>query len=303
MLFAMEVAFLETDAAFYTRQSVASDPGTHAALFAELPSDIAGIAQVTQGLIYHYMAGPRIFGYCPPPERMHEIDTRMLERMLGRIIALDDRPLTEPRSFENRLVGCCRDASLLACAILRHQGQAARLRYGFADYFERGFWIDHVIVELWDGTAWQRFDPEMHGVPWYDEADIANHLDTHFLTGGAAWQKGRAGQSDVARFGLGSAMPQLSGWPFMRSRLLLDAAALNKQELLCWDQWGIGSAEADVLDAADETLLDQVAALSLVPASTALRTLMQQDERIRVPAQVISFSPASGPQPLTVSIG
>ncbi len=285
----------------YATHSAMSDPGPHAPLLTQLPTDNTGIAEITQGVIYHYMMGEYVFGYCPPAERRSEIDTRTMAAILSRIVEMDARPLTEPRAFAQRIVGCCRDFALLACAILRQQGQPARLRYGFADYFEPGYWIDHVIAEAWDGATWQRFDPQMHGTPMYAAAGIADHLTTRFLTSGAAWQWCRSGEGDPAHFGLGSAVPALSGWPFLRSRLMLDAAALNKQEMLCWDQWGLGNTEADTLAAADEALLDQVAALSLAPESDALRAVFAQDQRLRMPSTVTCYSPAVGPHDVSLA--
>src|SRR5258708_23141989 len=146
---------------FYATHSANSNPGKYAHLLKNLPTDYPGVSRVVQGLIYHYMAGQYIYGYCPPKERMAEIDTRTMERMLGRIMELDSRLLSEPRAFENRLVGCCRDFSLLTCAILRQQAIPARLRYGFGSYFVSGYWIDHVIVEVRTGSRWQRFDPQI----------------------------------------------------------------------------------------------------------------------------------------------
>ncbi|MBA3825661.1 MAG: transglutaminase domain-containing protein [Ktedonobacterales bacterium] len=287
---------------FYATHSPLTDPGKHAALLAHLPTDIASVSHITQGLIYHYMMGAYVTGYQSPPERQGEIDTRTMERILGRLSAMDPRPLTAPRGFADRMVGCCRDFALLTCAILRQAGQPARLRYGFADYFEPGYWIDHVIVETWDGATWQRFDPQMHDTPMYAAANIAPHLMTHFLPGGAAWDLCRAGQAEPARFGLGSAMPQLSGWPFIRSRLMLDAAALTKREMLCWDQWGLGNDQGDVLAAKDEALFDQLATLTGADASEVLRALFITDSRIQVPQTVTCYSPAVGPHDVTLTL-
>src|SRR5579864_4194003 len=129
---------------FYATHSINSNPGKYAPLLENVPTDFPGVSRVVQGLIYHYMAGQYIYGYCPPKERMGEIDTRRMERMLGRMLELDSRPLSEARAFEHRLVGCCRDFSLLTCAILRQHAIPARLRYGFGSYFVNGYWIDHV---------------------------------------------------------------------------------------------------------------------------------------------------------------
>lgn len=69
--------------------------------------------------------------------------------MLARIKELDDRPLKFPRQPDKRLVGICRDQATLLCALLRHQGVPARVRFGFSAYFEPNFYFDHVVSEFW----------------------------------------------------------------------------------------------------------------------------------------------------------
>lgn len=283
----------------YAVQSSVTDPGQYAHLLDDLPSDLAGVARVVQGLVYHYMAGQYMFGYCPPQERMAEIDTRYAERILARLIELDDRPLTEPRAYEDRIVGCCRDFSLLACAILRHQGTPARLRYGFASYFDAGYWGDHVIVEAWNGSRWQRFDPQLAGV-FKTDYDLFDIPAAAFATGGRAWQMCRNEGADPLRFGLGPHVEDVRGWWFVRGRLQLDLASLNKQELLCWDQWRYGEPNnAPIGD--DEALLDRAAALSLLPDSAELRALWRGDTRLRLPESVTCFSPARGAHSVSVN--
>jgi len=274
---------------FYATHSVYSNPGKYAHLLENLPHDFAGISRVVQGLIYHFMAGQYIYGYCPPKERLVEIDTRFMVRMLGCLIDLDSRPLTESRDFDKRLVGCCRDFSLLTCAILRQHNIPARLRYGFASYFVPGYWIDHVIVEVWNGMCWQRFDSQVT-----DGSDKLDLSESDFVTGGRAWQLYRHEGADPARFGLGPGTPELSGVWFIRGRLLLDVAALNKQEMLCWDQWGLGYSRENHLSAEEETVLDRAAVLGVQSDVVLLHALSMANVGLRVPETVTCFSPAVG---------
>lgn len=282
--------------AYYITQSPTSDPGVHTHLFANLPSDLSGVAQVTQGLIYHYFADQHIYGWVPPQERLPEINTRTMEQILAVLMAKDIRPLSVMRSYEQRLVGCCRDFSLLACAILRHQGKAARLRHGFANYFVPEYWVDHVVVEVWNGQDWQRFDPELPAQKdWgFDPLDMPADV---FVTGGRAWLMCRNEGADPDRFGLGADEVNVRGWWFLRQRLQLDVAALNKIELLCWDGWeGLRESEPG-----DETILDEMAALSLNTDSNALRTKCEIEERWRIPSKVQCFHPAVGSSVVDVS--
>lgn len=275
---------------YYVAQSPTTDAGEYAELLANMPTDLAAIATVAQGLIYHYVAGRHFYGWVPPTTRLPEANTRTLHNILAALVAKDDRPLTAARAYSDRVIGCCRDFSLVACAILRHQGRAARLRYGFASYFEPGYWGDHVVVETWTGQRWQKFDPQLAGLrDWgYDLMDIP---EAAFATGGRAWQMCRQEGADANRFGLGSNVPDVRGWWFVRERLQLDVAALNKVELLCWD--GIEGLHED--QATDQAILDEMATLSLNPNSSELRLRCATDDRWHLPRRVNCFNPMLGP--------
>jgi hypothetical protein len=119
---------------FYIQHSPMTDLGEYHTFYDELPSDIAGICRVVQGLIIHY----NTTGYTTPAERMTEIDTRYTAAILKRLLELDSRPFGQPRPMEQRFIGCCRDYTVLAVSILRSKGIPARARYGAVAYFETG---------------------------------------------------------------------------------------------------------------------------------------------------------------------
>lgn len=274
---------------FYATHSSVTDPGQYIDLFQDLPTSLAGIAYVVQGLVYHYMVDQYNFGWVPPQERLAEINTRTMERILTCLVDKDPRPLVRSRVCADRLVGCCRDFALITCAILRQQGRPARLRYGFAGYFIPGYWVDHVVVETWTGERWQRFDPQIAEQPGWDH-NMLDMVDAPFVTGGCAWQMCRQEGADPDRFGLEPDEPAVRGWMFIRERLQLDVAALNKVELLCWDLWtGLSEGQPE-----DESILDQMATLSLDPDSRALRQRCAEEGRWRLPAMVECFHPYVG---------
>ena len=80
-----------------------------------------------QGLTVHIFWAERS-GLHLSDERKQEVELRTIPRRLARTLELDDRPLTQARPLDKRLVGNCRDFSTLLCAILRHQGVPARAR-------------------------------------------------------------------------------------------------------------------------------------------------------------------------------
>jgi hypothetical protein len=277
---------------FYALQSPITDPEVYGYLYDALPRDIPSLCRVVQGLVLHYVADKQLVGGSMPYERLCEVDTRYVSHILARLLEMDNHPLTETRTPENRIVGCCRDFSVLFCSMLRHFGIPARTRSGFSAYFEKGYFGDHVIVEYWNGTHWQFVDAQLPSESNWG-IEVTNVPRDQFVVAGMGWQMCRNGQADPERFGLGSASPLRGMW-FIRGRLLQDLAALNKHEMLCWDQWSYG-AESVILTDDDEMLLDQVAkATQGGDASFAEVRALFEDERLRAPKSVMSWSPAQG---------
>lgn len=278
---------------YFARPAPMSAPGPHAELFAALPQAIGELCQVVQGLVLHLFWAER-YGVQLPEARQAEVQLRPVADKLERILALDPRPLTDTRPPERRLVGNCRDFSLLLTAILRHQGVPARARCGFARYFIPDHFEDHWVCEYWHAgqERWVLTDAQLDGFQvralgaTFDPCDLPRD---QFLTGGEAWQLCRTGQADPDAFGIAD----LQGLWFVRGNLVRDVAALNKVELLAWDVWGaIGSRDED-LSAADLEALDQMAGLSSGAVSDfePVRRLYQNDARWRVPPVIQSFTP------------
>lgn len=281
---------------YYASQGPITDPGAERAAFAGLPGDLPALTRIVQGLVYHYFADEHVLGWTPPKARMPEIDARTVPAMLARLRALDDRPLTEPRPPERRILGCCRDFSVLLCAMARHQGIPVRARVGFATYFSPGFHTDHEVVEWWDArhARWRLLDPELgerhvaHFKIGFDPFDVPRDA---FLVGGRAWQLCRAGQADPGTFGLDPRAPQPRGLRFVRGHVVQDLAALNKMELLLWDIWGLMEAEPD----AALPLLDEAAARTQAADGFADVRRLYAMPGFTVPSRVTCLSPARGP--------
>jgi hypothetical protein len=290
--------------AFYAHQSTITDPGRSRALFDGLPTDLPSLCRTVRGLILH-PATAHLYGVEVERARLAEQDTRDVAGVLARFQALDEAPLTVARPPERRFVGCCRDFSTVLCAMLRHQGVPARARAGCARYFVPGFNIDHWICEYWspDPTdtyhegRWVMVDAQL------DEAHCAHYGITfnrhdvpaeQFLVAGKTWQRCRANMADPAAFGVAPDVP-VRGWRYLQSQLVRDVAALNKVELLCWDLWGLADA-SEAATGADLTLLDRAAELSLAGSLglARLRTLYEDEPRLRVPAIITSLESASG---------
>src|SRR5262249_41136906 len=151
-------------------------------------------------------------------------------------IALDPAPLAAPREPEQRVVGTCRHFALLACSLLRRSGIESRVRCGFATYFQPGQGLDHWITEYRTETtrAWLRVDAEILGGQVLAEPD--NLQPGEFLSGGEAWLAFRRNEIDASCFGVHGT--ENFGASEIRGNAVKDLAALNKVEMLPWDEWG-----------------------------------------------------------------
>jgi hypothetical protein len=281
---------------YYASHGPITDPGAEAAAFDGLPADLPALARIVQGLVFHYMADAPLFGWTPPKERLGEIDSRTLPAILARLRALDGRPLTEARPPERRILGCCRDFTVLLCAMARHHGIPVRARVGFARYFSPGFHVDHEVVEWWDARqrCWRLLDAELserHVARFkigFDPFDVPRD---QFLVGGRAWQLCRTGAADPDTFGLVPELPYPRGLQFVRGHVVQDLAALNKMELLLWDVWGLMQAEPD----AALPLLDEAAERTQAADGFADVRRLYATPGLTVPERVQCLSPARGP--------
>jgi hypothetical protein len=296
--------------AYYATQSPITDPGENAGLFADLPDTIDGLCRVVQGLYIHYMGGER-YGYEIPEGRLTEVNIRYIEKMLARIIELDDRPLTEHRPPEKRLVGCCRDAATLFCAMARYQGIPTRARYGFAAYFTRldpDFNCSHVVAEFWDSSEkrWRLVDADLDELAIQENDipfDVVDVPRDQFLVGGKAWQMCRAGESDPNRFGV-SGFGDMKGLPFVRGNLIQDLAAQNKMELLNWDCWGLMLRGMGAHTDEELRLLDKVAVLTQAShqALPEIQAIYEAEADLKVPGVVMCLNPVGAPSEVTLPI-
>jgi hypothetical protein len=288
---------------YYARPGLITNPGKYAGLLDGLPTDIPSLCKVVQGLVLHIFWAER-YGVKLTAERQQEVQLRHAPRMLARIQELDDRPLAFPRLPEKRLVGNCRDFTVLLCTILRHQGRTARARCGFGAYFQPGHFEDHWVCEYWKASEarWVKVDAQLdelqrkHLRIWFDPTDVP---PDQFLPGGKAWQVCRAGQVDPSFFGI----HDMRGPGFVQSDLVRDMAAINKVELLPWDCWGLGDVDdKHQASAEDAAVLDRAAAMTLADNSAfaEMRAMYENDERLRVPPVIKSYTDA-GPQ--TVKVG
>jgi hypothetical protein len=277
---------------FFATPGPLTTPGPHTAPLQQLPSDLASLVRIVQGLIIHVFWADR-YGVQLDGTRRERVQLRDAASKLARILELDPRPLTGAREPGCRLVGNCRDFSLMLVTFLRYHGVPARARCGFGRYFLPGHYEDHWVAEVWKAAEqrWVLVDAQLDALQQQKLAITFDPLDVprdQFLTGGAAWALCRSGQADPDTFGIFD----MKGLWFVRGNLGRDVASLNKVELLPWDGWGIIDGIDEEPASGDLAALDEMAALTAddVPDFGRVRTLYETDERWRVPPVIHTYT-------------
>lgn len=247
-----------------------------------IADDPVGICRPVPGLVIQ-PDDARALGVAE--ERLSENQVRPAGKLIAALLALDPAPLDVPREPVMRVIGTCRHFAVLSCALLRYRGIAARVRCGFATYFQPGKGLDHWITEYWDNVdgRWVRIDSEILGQQILQRPEDLRPGE--FLTGGEAWAAFRGGHIDATQFGV----PGTANWgpAEIRGNAVKDLAALNKVEMLPWDEWGrmTASYQGETGPGYDE-LLDTIAAVCAADDPPAVAGLYALDE-LRVPAGLI----------------
>ena len=236
-----------------------SDPANHAARIAELPSDVARLSRVVQGLLIHsdWLGAYDVSGH---KLRANSRTTLPVAVRLADILDADARALRVARLPRQRSAGTCRDFALMMTSFLRCKGVPARLRCGFASYLGGG-WEDHWVCEFWHEPtqAWRLSDPQIDQVMRARlgiEFDPANVPRKSFRTAGEAWLSCRAGRSDPRRFGHGD----VRGVWFLRLNVFRDHFALNRAETSAWDDWRAAPPAKRVVSDDEIDRVDRLAA-------------------------------------------
>ncbi|MGH2759463.1 MAG: transglutaminase-like domain-containing protein, partial [Actinomycetota bacterium] len=249
--------------------------------FQGLPDAPADLMRVVRGCVVASI---------PAPEGRDEAQIRPAPAMVERILELQPSPLVEPRPPVTCFLGNCRHFATLSCALLRRKRIPARVRAGFAGYFQPDIWVDHWIIEYWRPAEerWVRADPQ-YDDDWfrslYPNASSESVVERMYLSGGEAWQRCRRGELDPNRCNMGG-----ENWGIgeVRGSVMYDFAALNQAEMLPWDVWG--QMEAAYRNETDDTydeLLDSISAVTGGDDFGAIRELYDGNGDLRVPASLL----------------
>jgi hypothetical protein len=277
---------------YYRTQSRWTDPGRWTPLLAEIPPEPTTLPHDLARLLLHPFVAP-MRGVEMPVAAADDRDIRSVEAMLDRVHARDARPLAVERTPEHRLFCVCAGFARVAAAVLRMRAVPARCRVGFAAYFNPGFLEDHWVCEYWDGAGWHLLDAQLDEVavqelgvgfaPWDVPRD-------QFIDASTAWRRLRAGELDPAKMGL--SVLGLTGTWFVVGNVMLDVAALNKEEMLPWEKWSVGRECGPGHELASEWAerLDQVARLLAgAPDAPLAQRVYRERDWLRVTPTVLSM--------------
>ncbi len=247
---------------YYRSQSTHTDPGEGVAFYDGLPSGIASLCEVVQGLLIHPVHGRR-YGVVVSAEKIANIFVTEASVLLQTVIDADPRPLVEAREVEERFAGSCRHYAGMLCSMLRHQGVPARLRNGFSRYLRQEKFSDHWVCEYWDTerarwiTADAFLDPVQRGALCigFDHLDVSV---AEQIPAGVVWRRCREGTMDPMLCG----SMNVWGMDYVKGNLVRDLAALNKVEMLPWDGSDLTETPFAELGEEELALLDHVAGLT-----------------------------------------
>ncbi len=203
---------------YYTKYSHATFPGCYADYLKSLPtSDIEkigylirksvidahaleiGNTQTNKDLRYGDMTKV-------PWYRCREDDVfTTTSSMLSELFRRDPRGLTLECTEENSLIVSCRNVAILVASMLKTRGIPARVRSGFAPYFEyedmKGCSWDHWITQYWNivESRWISIDVDVSIEPYikFDPYDLPKDL---FDFSADAWLRVRSGKVNPGYF-------------------------------------------------------------------------------------------------------
>jgi hypothetical protein len=277
----------------YRTQSRWSDPGAFTERLRAIPPDPSRVVDAVSRLLIHPMIAP-MRGIFMPEAASGDRNIRSVEAILARLAERGPGDLAADRPPESKAWCVCAGFARVAVAVFRTHGVPARCRAGFAAYFNPGHYEDHWVCELWNGTAWQLLDAQLDEAARREDAIRFAPWDVprdQFLDGSTAWRRMRAGEIDPTALGL-SPLGLVGAW-FVAGSVMLDAAALNKEEMLPWEKWSIGRQLTPGTEVPAEWLprFDAVAgALGGTPDGTVAERVYREHAWLRVTPMVTSFA-------------
>ena len=222
---------------YYKKHGIMTEITSQKSMVDRLPQTVEGIVKIVQNIILHeHWVGH--YGVELDDKKRKEPWIRSVNDKLIHLREKGFTHVSDRLDHQSKIIGICRDFTLLAVSLCREVGIPARARCGFVTYFEKGKYIDHWLLEYWnyDTQKWTYVDAQLDPIQQKILKIDFNPLDVNealFLTGPKAWELCRSGQVEAELFGI----YQWWGYDYIVGNLLLDANALLKLPLQPWDGW------------------------------------------------------------------
>ena len=252
----------------------------------DIPKDVPSIVSIVQNILMH-KHWAESYGVEVKDKRHEEPSLRSIEEKLIHLNKLGYNHVSDKRSIEEKILGICRDFSVMAAALCIEAGIPARARCGFSTYFQQGKYIDHWVLEYWNENKkrWVLVDAQIDDFQ-RKKLDISfNTLDVddqYFITAPRAWMMCRERELTPELFGIF----QWWGYDYLRCNLILDANSLLKLPMQPWDVWeGYKKLPMSEWSEKDYLVMDQLSryALKVDDDLDALYTFIEENDKIRVP--------------------
>ncbi|WP_461534744.1 transglutaminase domain-containing protein [Spongorhabdus nitratireducens] len=271
---------------FYTNPSEFTDPKHFTALLKEIPDDLESVCQFVQNLLIHAYWFERYGCAFNEVTKLEEMQLRYIADILKLAESKNRQPVSASRNPQDRVVGICRDFSLMVCTILRAKDIPARLRCGFATYLRPGQFEDHWVCEYWNKakSTWIMVDAQLdqlHRETLNIDFDPCDVPPNRFIVAGQAWELCQTGQENPDHFGING----FSGKPFIKGNIIRDLFALTKIEILAWDTgWGVlQDYITPIANDNEMAMLDELATISRRNDTSAAIEVLTNNPAIRLP--------------------
>jgi hypothetical protein len=146
----------------YARQTELTDPGEYLHLYNGLPQSLHSLCLLIKCQLIHPMEALQM-GHSME-QVISDGAIENTEQILEALMKRDSSGLSFSRKPDDRLLLACHHHAMLLTSILRSREIPARMRFGFARYYEKkaGVRFGHIICEVWDDREqrWVLADPD-----------------------------------------------------------------------------------------------------------------------------------------------
>lgn len=277
---------------FFATSGQFTDSANHLTELKIMTDDISEITEIVQGLVIHMFTAKEFYKVNVADKRIeNEAHIRHFNLLLDKVLEIDNSPFDKPRQADKRLVGVCHHFSKILTGILRAKKIPARMRYGFGNYFNEGYFEDHSVCEYWNKKEkrWILVDPQFDKV-WIKNLKIKHNVldlpNDKFFKPAESWLACRQGKLDPQKFGI--FQPEMRGLWFIAGNLVKDVASMQKKELLQWDAWsGMPRPNNSMTNKKTLKFFDDLAELMIEPDANSVK-IQKHYQDIKVPDRVFN---------------